>query len=292
MHQSRASKTADIAAAVRAAHLLHDHPVVFDDPYALELTSPMWRTVCNSRLLHGLVVKRVFADFRSAHAEMLGRARYTEDLLLRAVANGLHQYVIVGAGLDSFALRRHDLAGRLRVFELDHPASQAVKRMRLATITPSRLPHVEFIAADFERESIAHALARSAYASWAPGFYAWLGNSYYLSAAAVESALRSIAGFAAPGSELVVDFARAAEALPQDEARAFLKTQAAVRRRGEPLLSFFEPEAFVALAQDCGFELVELLSPQAQQQRYFKGRDDGLRPAAWGHFAHLQVPRR
>ena len=292
MTAARASRTAEIAAAVRAAHLRYDRPVVFSDPYALELTSPAWRAVCSHPLLHRLVVGGLLADFRSIHAEMLGRARYAEDELLRAVADGFGQYVMVGAGLDSFALRRRDLAGRLAVFELDQPASQAVKRARMAAIAGGSLPHVEYVACDFELETVAAALARSAYAPARPAFFTWLGTTYYLSRAAINTTLRSIAGRAAAGSELVLDFALPAGRQPAAERRAFLRAQAAVERRGEPWRCFFEPAEFAALAQGCGFELVRMLTPQALHQRYFAGRSDGLAPPAWGHVAHLRLPAR
>ncbi len=291
MPSTRASKTAEIAAAVRAAHRRYDHPVVFDDPHALQLTSPAWRTIVRSRVLHRLVVRRLLADFRSIHAEMLGRARFAEEELLRAVAGGLGQYVIIGAGLDSFALRHRELAPQLRVFELDHPASQAVKIERLAGITTEPLTHVEFIAADLEHETVAQALSRSGYDRGAPAFFAWLGNTYYLTPAAIAGTLRAIAGLAAPGSELVVDYALPVDQQPPQERGAFLKAQAAVERRGEPWRAFFTPPQFTALARECGFELVATLSPADQLERYFSGRDDGLRPPAWGHFAHLRTLR-
>lgn len=290
MTTTRASKTADIAAAVRAAHLRYDRPVVFSDPYALQLTSAAWRTICRHPVLHRLVVGGLLADFRTIHAEMLGRARYAEDELLRAVAGGLDQYVLIGAGLDSFALRRRDLAGRLAVFELDQPASQAVKRARMAGISGGGLSHVQYVPCDLEVETVAAALGRSRYDAARPAFFTWLGTTYYLSRAAITTTLRSIAGAAAPGSELVLDFALPADRQPTEERRSFLKAQAAVERRGEPWRSFFEPAEFAALARDCGFELVATVTPKALRQRYFAGRRDGLVPPAWGHVAHLRLP--
>lgn len=292
MTAARASKTADIAAAVRAAHLRYDQPVVFADPYAFALTSAPWRAVCRHPLLHRLVVRQMLGDFRSIHAEMLGRARYAEDELLRAVDGGIAQYVLVGAGLDSFALRRRDLAGRLAVFELDQPAGQAVKRARLAAIAGEPLRHVEYVAADLEVETVAAVLQRSRFDAARPAFFTWLGTTYYLSGAAIATTLRSIAGLAAPGSELVLDFALPVDRQPPAERHAFLRAQAAVERRGEPWRSFFEPAEFAALARHCGFELVAMVTPADLQQRYFAGRDDGLVPPAWGHVAHLRLPAR
>ena len=290
MTAARASRTAEIAAAVRAAHLRYDRPVVFADPYALELTSAPWRTVCRHPLLHGVVVRRLLADFRSIHAQMLGRARYAEDELLRALGAGVGQYVLIGAGLDSFALRRRDLADRLAVFELDQPAGQAIKRARLAAIADEPLRHVDYVAADLEVETVAGALQRSRYDPSEPAFFTWLGTTYYLSGPAIVTTLRSISGCAAPGSELVLDFALPAERQPPAERRAFLKAQAAVERRGEPWHSFFEPAEFARLAEYCGFEVVDMVTPDDLRRRYFVGRADGLLPPAWGHLAHLRLP--
>lgn len=289
MSLPRASKTAEIAAAVRAAHLSYDRPVVFADPLALQLTSPGWRAVVRRPWLHRLIVRGLLADFRGIHAEMLGRARFAEEALERAVEAGVSQYVIVGAGLDSFALRRRDLAQRLRVFELDQLGSQAVKRTRLAALGAGALSHVEFVAADFERESVAEALARSGFDPRAPAFFSWLGGTYYLGRGAIDMTLRVIARFAAPGSELVADYALPPEAQPPGELRAFRRAQAAVARRGEPWQAFFEPAEFAALARDCGFQVLANVGPDEQLDRYFADRDDDLRPAGWGYFAHLRV---
>jgi hypothetical protein len=150
----------------------------------------------------------------------LARARYVEDSLFEALAHGAHQYVIIGAGLETLAFRRPDLQDQLQVIEIDHPATQAFKRARLANaglVAPSNL---YFAAADLERERLAKALDRTPYDPAAPTFFAWPGVTAYLTRQAIFETLRSIADLAAPGSRLVFDYLEPA-AFPLTLRRAF-----------------------------------------------------------------------
>ncbi len=124
MEKGKPSRTAEFVAAVRAAHLLYDRPLLFEDPFALQLTSVTWRAICENRLLHWLVMKKILGALRPLHGQILARSRYAEDQLDKAISAGVRQYVLIGAGLDSFALRRQDVISSLKVYELDHPATQ------------------------------------------------------------------------------------------------------------------------------------------------------------------------
>lgn len=292
MRDDRASKTAAVAAAVRAAHLCHEPPAVFADPYALALTSPGWRTIARSRVLSHLVLRVLLRPTRPVGAQILMRARYCEEELERALERGVAQYVIVGAGLDSFALRRADLAGRLRVFELDHPATQAAKLARLDRIGATPAVPVEYVAVNFERSTVADALQRSAFDRDTPAYFSWLGTTHYLSADAVFATLRSIGGFAAPGSRIVFDYTVRPGALSDEDRREYEATSRFVARRGEPFRSSFEPAPFLAAVAALGLRLVEDLDAGEQRRRYFAGRSDGLRPTALSHLAHFEVTGR
>ena len=158
MAPNRASKTAEAVAAARAAHFFYDDPIVFRDPFAIQLTSPIWRTIVNNRFLHWLVIVKLLSLLRPIHGWVLARARYNEEQLDKAIAKGIKQYVIIGAGLDSFVLRRPELADKLKVFELDHPASQEIKRQRLLDITGSIPKNLVFVPVDFKKATIADAL--------------------------------------------------------------------------------------------------------------------------------------
>ena len=287
----RASKTADVTAAVRGGHLLYDsYPPVFSDPYALRLTSAKWRTVARAPALRWLVVNKLMGRLRSVHGEMLARARFAEDMLERAVKKGVQQYVIVGAGLDSFALRRRDLANDLTVFELDHPATQDAKRARLKRLGERVPRNVVFVPVDFEQETVGDALARSFFDPVSPAFFSFLGVTYYLSREAVFATLRAIAAVAAAGSEIVLDYCVPPETLPPGEQDDLRHVRAFVARRGEPWVSFFDPEAFVLEMEALGYEVIADLTPEEQERLYFSGRVDDLRCPNWSRFAHLHLP--
>ena len=288
MKERHRSRTAEAAAAARARHLLRDQPIVFDDPFAIRLTSRPWRIICKNRFLDWLVSRRMVV-LRPIVAQILARSRYAEDQLLKAIAAGMNQYVIVGAGLDSFALRRRDLASTLKVYELDHPASQVSKQDRLAELGIDLPANLELIPVDFEQESVADALTRSSYTRDRPAFYSWLGTIHYLTRDAIFRTLASIASFAAARSEIAFDYAIPRESVdPADlPVRDALDRFAA--RRGEPLVTSFDPMTFPREVCDLGFELLENLSVQEQETRYFREREDGMKPTPSSYFAHFRV---
>lgn len=284
------SRTAEIAAGSRAWHLLHDDPIVFRDPFAIQFTPRTWQMILKSRVLNWLIVaSKTFDWVYPLRAELLGRAQFTEEQLQKAIKAGIDQYVLLGAGLDSFALRRKDLTSRLKVYELDHPASQKAKRSRLAKLNIDLPMNLEFVAIDFEKESVADALARSSYSKERPCFFSWLGVTYYLTGEAIFSTLRSIAAYAKPTSEIVFDYMIPKELLDPLNMQMMKKVERSVARRGEPLVSRFDPLTLPHEVCDLGFELVEHLSPTEQQKRYFADRSDDLRPASFYYFIHFRL---
>ncbi len=171
MEKGKPSRTAEFVAAVRAAHRLYDRPLLFEDSFAIQLTSARWRIICKNRLLHWLVMKKILGALRPLHGQILARSRYAEDHLDEAFSAGVRQYVLIGAGLDSFALRRQDVISSLKVYELDHPATQRAKRERLAQLRIPMPTNLEFVPVDLERETIAQALARSSYSPTSRAFF-------------------------------------------------------------------------------------------------------------------------
>lgn len=290
MRKGQASRTADAAAAARAIHRLHHKPLVFDDAFALELTSPRWRRVATSKGLFWLVTNVLFRSQRVVAAQVIARSRLAEDLLAEAIANGVRQYVIVGAGFDSFALRHRDTQSGLRVFELDHPDTQRVKLARIRALGIELPDIAEFIGVDFEERSVADALARSSYEVTLPAFYSWLGTTAYLSNAATTATLRSIAEYAAPGSTIVFDYLVPDEFLSSSDRQVIEKLRRFTARRGEPLIGEFHPDALMAMLGSIGLELVESFSGADVEERYFSRRSDGLRPTPASWFAHARVP--
>lgn len=295
MQPGQYSKTALAAAFYRAQHHLHDEPKLLDDPYAHRLlTRGEMAALGERRIRDGLdagfspgepstVLARVVREITPA-SSVLARARYAEDRLERAMDRGVRQYVLVGAGLDSFALRREDVRDRLQVFELDHPQSQAMKRERLAAAGLTAPPNLHFAAVDFERERLADALARVPFRRDQPSVFAWLGVTMYLSRAAIESTWRDLESAAAPGSELVFDFIhRAAFHEPATEAER--RSADRLRAAGEPIISMLDPATLADDLEAAGWTLVEQLNAAEIDRRYFATRTDGYRARPMGHLA-------
>jgi methyltransferase (TIGR00027 family) len=289
MEKHKRSRTAEAVAAVRAYHLLRERPVIFEDPLAIRLTSSGWRIICKNRFLSWIVLEKLMSSLRPVRAQVLVRARYAEDLLEKAVDAGAGQYVIVGAGLDSFALRRCDLASKIKVYELDHPATQQSKRDRLEQLKIDLPENLEFVSVDFERESVGEALARSSYSGDSLAFFSWLGTTMYLSRDAIFGTLKSIASSAAPGSEIVFDYAVTGKGDGSFNSAARGKLERFTARRGEPMTTRFDLHTFPAEVCELGFELLENFSPEEQKARYFEDRADGLRPVTGSYFGHFRV---
>ena len=171
MKKGEASQTAEAAAAVRAIHRLQGKPVVFDDAFAHQLTSPGWRRVATNPLLRWLVGQVMLKSQGPIAAQVVGRSRFAEDLLEQAIEAGISQYVVVGAGFDSFALRYRDRYSALNIFELDHPDTQSVKRERILGLGAQLPSTLEFVAVNFEDQTVADALAASNYQASLPGFF-------------------------------------------------------------------------------------------------------------------------
>ncbi len=219
MNHSKASVTALFTAFARVYHARHDSPKIFSDPLAEQLFAPQELAAFERKLAEALSffdpeAARARPDPPTALARMmqvylapitLSRTRYAEDLLETAIRQGARQYVILGAGLDTFAFRRPDLLKRLHVFELDHPATQADKQRRIANAGWSMPEHLHFVPIDFTQGDLASALRGSPLNPQAPTFFSWLGVTYYLAAEAVFGTLRSLASLAPRGSLIVFD---------------------------------------------------------------------------------------
>ncbi len=280
------SKTALVVAFIRAQHHLHDEPKLLDDPYAHRLlTAAEMAAFAEMFVRDGLelgiapgdpvtVLARALREI-SAAANVVARARYTEDRLSLAVERGVAQYVLVGAGLDTFAFRRSDLRDRVEVFELDHPRSQAVKRERLAAAGLADPPNLHFGTVDFERESIDAALGRLPFRPERPAVFAWLGVSMYLTRAAIEGTWRALASVAASGSELVFDFMHP-DALSETAPPATRKLLERIRALGEPAITGLAPAALGGELKATGWTLIEQLDATEINQRYFAMRTDDL----------------
>jgi len=299
MQRDQASRTALGAAFIRAQHHLHDEPKVLDDPYAHRLLTAAEVAAMTQRYLDDARELGVTAPDRESllaetlrtvkpAAMVLARARYSEERLALALARGVTQYVLVGAGLDTFALRRSDLGERLQVFELDHPRSQAAKRARLAAAGLEPPPNLEFGAVDFERESVADALARLSFQRDRPAVFAWLGVTMYLTRPAIEGTWVSLRSVASVGSELVFDFI-SPDALSDDAPAAVRRLRERTRAVGEPIITGLDPMTLRVALQASGWTLVEQLDGVEIHRRWFAGRHDGYVVRRRGHLACAAV---
>ena len=217
----------------------------------------------------------------------VSRSRYAEDCLEVAVSQGVRQYVILGAGFDTFAFRRSDLLASLEVFEFDHPVTQAMKRQRIAGWDQPAQLH--FVPVDFSRENLNVALRHSAYDPHKLSFFSWLGVSYYLPRAVVFQTLEAIRRLAPSGSTIVFDYMDEDAFIPERTARRMQLMQGGAQMVGEPMKTGFDP---LRLGEATGIDrltLTENLSPAEIEARYFAGRTDRYHAFEHVHFARAVV---
>lgn len=270
------------AAEARGTHRLRDRPPwVLDDPFALVLVGPEWEEIAAETRA---VVREPLA--RQGRAGVVARSRYAED---RLAASGHSQYVVLGAGLDSFAWRRPDLVGPLAVFEVDHPATSAWKRARAAVLAlPTHERHV-FVPVDFEAQALRDGLDAAGFDPSRPALFAAVGVAMYLTAEALETTLRAVSTGAA-GSEVVFSYNVALPFL-DDAGREYLEAVSQrVARTGESLRSSFSPADAEVLVERCGLVVAEHPTTDDLCDRYFSGRPDGLRPYTLERLLSARVP--
>ncbi len=304
MEQNKPSVSALISAFARGYHATHDEPKIFDDFLADKLFTPAERTLFENNLSEAL---RFFDPERAAVAPdqpsalagfmqvqggpiTLSRARYVEDSLQAALPQGIQQYVILGAGMDTFAFRRPDLLTQLRVFELDHPATQNFKRQRLDELGWKLPPQLHMLPIDFNHESLSAALRPSPYNPNALTFFSWLGVTYYLSRNVVFNTLREITTLAPAGSSIILDYLDADAFNPEKAAKRVQLMQRATQMSGEPMQTGVDPSTLSIELSNSGWQLRENLSPSEIQQRFFNGRADGYRAFEHIHFAWAVIP--
>ncbi|HML18683.1 MAG TPA: class I SAM-dependent methyltransferase [Bryobacteraceae bacterium] len=269
MIEDKASRTALRVAMRRAAHQILDDPKVLDDPIAL----PILPVEAERRLREGTDEWQTPSE-RALRAFMVARSRYAEDRLAAAVHNGARQFVVLGAGLDTYAYRNPSPS--LRVFEVDHPATQEWKRKQLERSGIAIPEGVQFVPIDFERQTLQEGLAGAGFLLRPVSFFSWLGVTQYLTRDAVLATLRFIA-CTGPGSGVVFDYSVPRASLGPIEQIALDDLMERVARAGEPFRHFFDPPELDALLREIGFREIEDLGPAEINQRYFQNRRDGLR---------------
>ncbi|BEG73127.1 class I SAM-dependent methyltransferase [Achromobacter xylosoxidans] len=265
--------TAVRVALWRAMHMQLDAPpLVFEDDVGLELAAvdPHWRDRPD-------MDPQFTRPFR---ASIVARARFVEDLVVEQAARGVAQYVILGAGLDSFAQRRPRIASRLQVFEIDRPAPQAWKRQRLAELGYGVPDWLHLVPVDFETgASWWRELLAAGFDAGKPAVVVSTGVSMYLTRDANAATLRQAATLAA-GSTFAMTFLLPLERAHPGERKGLQAANQGARASGTPFISFFTPGEMLALAREAGIKAARHVSADELTRRYFSGRTDGLRPPA------------
>jgi methyltransferase (TIGR00027 family) len=269
--------TAVRVALWRAVHVQVDSPPhILKDEIGLKLIAPdeNWRQRPD---MHP-------EGTRGYRASIVGRARFIEDLVLEQNRRGVNQYVILGAGLDTFAQRRPQSASGLHIFEVDKPGTQIWKKARLVDLGFDIPGTLRFVSVDFEAgDSWQEKLVKSGFDKKKPAILASTGVSMYLTKEGNKATLREIASLA-PGSQLAMTFLLPLELIPSEERKQHEMVYERARSAGTPFVSFFSPSEILGLARDAGFQKVEHVSRVDLIQRYFAGRPDGLQPSSGEEF--------
>jgi methyltransferase (TIGR00027 family) len=286
--EARPSATAYRVAMRRAAHQMLDNPKVLDDPIAVRIIGE--RGAAELRADPGRQQGRIA---RSVRAFMAARSRFAEDELARAVERGVRQYVILGAGLDTFAYRVPEAWHDLRVFEVDFPATQEWKRRRLEAAGIAAPAAVSYVPVDFEKQGLAEELARAGLDASAGAFFSWLGVTMYLAKESIVSTLRFIAATSRihgqPGGGVAFDYTVPRASLKWMERIALDVLSRRVAAAGEPFVTSFEPRELAEELRAIGFRELEDIGTPEINDRYFKDRADGLRVG--GSLARLMAAR-
>jgi methyltransferase (TIGR00027 family) len=268
MEEKRPSTTAEGAAVMRAINSASDAPLLIDkvaerivDPAMLEMMRTMFAQMpppMGARL----------------HSMFALRSRYAEDCVAEAFERGIRQYVILGAGLDTFAYRQPPWAATLRIFEVDYPSTQDLKRARLAAAGIDVPDNVKLAAVDFEKVSLRDGLFSAGFDGAKPAILSMLGVSQYLSEAALDATLRFVLSLV-KSSEIVFSFVPPDSDLPAEELPIIAMSTASAAAQGEPWLTRFPPAELEATLLKFGFAKVDRLSPEDATRRYFNSRADG-----------------
>jgi methyltransferase (TIGR00027 family) len=299
---TRASITALGTSVMRAVHTRLDRPPLIDDTWGERLVGESERTILHRAALRGAPAEAqaglealgqdkamaVLARAHPSYGMVVLRTRYAEDSLEEAIARGVRQYVIIGAGMDSFALRGPAFAKDVSVFEVDHPATQGLKLERLRDCGAEPAIAVHYVAADLSVEGLDTALSRSPFDPTSIAFFSLLGVTAYLTREANLKTLRAIASCGAPDSELVFSYIEQRDFdAPADEERR--RARDVVEAIGEPWVSGFDPLALPNDLRSTGLTLIEDLGRDELTERYCSDRNDGLAPSVVDRIAHARV---
>lgn len=268
MRQGASHCTATDVAALRALHQLFDDPKVFDDPLALHMTDQTPASLISYARRTDARGGRCFRAYINV------RSRFVEDELANAVASGVTQCVILGAGFDTLAYRNR-YGSSLAIFEVDLPATQRTKQMRLKEKRIPLPPNVTFVPIDLERTTLGEAMAATCFKPQHPAFFSWIGVTPYLTSASVTGTLEFVAALV-PGSGAVFDFFVPLDLLDDDERKIYQTLADQVAVLDQPYRFFIEPQCLMEQLRAMGFRRIQCLDSSDINARYFRDRSDGF----------------
>lgn len=271
MEAGKYSYMAEGSAYLRAVHMaMDDEPKILDDPLAVKLLEPGF-----ADRMEADRERLVKTGLLKARSLLVMRSRFAEDELAAAIENGVAQYVILGAGLDTSPYRSGHPAQKIETFEVDHPDTQQWKLEKLRAAEIRIRENLHHVAVDFETDSLANRLAASGFDSNEPAYFSWLGVTYYLERESVLDIFRFVARLPSP-SQIVFDFVVSEAELGRTETEAMKVITNLVEKYGEPWLSRFGPQELTRTLEEIGFSKIFHLSEKLAARRYFDDRADGL----------------
>ncbi|MFS1515793.1 class I SAM-dependent methyltransferase [Bacillus sp. SCS-151] len=297
---NKASLTAIVSAFARSYHSQHHYPIIFDDFLAQELISD------EESAMIGHNWAKAISFFNPQNAskysnktdalnwvmstqcipQTVSRAKYVEDCLENAITRGVEQYIILGAGFDTFAYRKTELINHLQVFELDHPATQTLKIKRMAELKWEIPNNVQFIPIDFTEENITNVLIKPSFSPKKLTFISWLGVTYYLTIDTLFETLHALKRIIPTGSSIVFDYLDDTAFDPDRASKRILQMQEIAKQTQEPLKTGLDPNTMDLSLQQIDMLLYEHLSPEDIDKRYFNNRHDLLSAFEHFYFAH------
>lgn len=274
MKKGKSSSTAWGVTLARVAHVRWDDaPPIFDDSLAFELVEPEIQPI----LEHYGPKEGAAEQLRRARAYLPLRQRYQEERLAAAYEErGVRQFVLLGAGLDTYAFRQPAEREDLDIYEVDFPATQAEKRARIQGLGWREPTNLKFVPCDFEQDTLSEVLSEAGFDSRLPSYFAWMGVTVYLERATVRSTLIDVLALSAPGSSIAFEYALPIEDLSGTDLLSREYSLAQKNREREPFLSHFRLDEIRTLASDVGWKRVDALDHEATAARVLAGRSDGL----------------
>ncbi len=303
MEDSKVKRTALMSAYLRSHHSLHANPKIFDDFISTRLLTEEEHSAFEQGMVRALTAidpERAALTAKSDAISymvqyffptslFLSRARYAEDKLQEGINQGVKQYIILGAGMDTFAQRNPGLVEQIQIYEIDHPATQRFKRSRLKELGWEQPANLSFVPVDFTKGNLETALLDSSFDPKLPSFFSWLGVIHYLPRQDVFSTLSTIANIAPSGTSVIFDYWDLDAFDPQKAAKRVNVMQGMLRQAGEPMLTGLDPQSLRDELRNAGIDMKEQLSPIEIQSQYFQGRTDDYYAYEHAYFVDARV---